>query len=229
MKYRREQKYILSNKETDLLVLRLKDVLSLDSHGNNGNYQIRSLYLDSFDEKVLKESLDGLNNRSKYRFRYYNNDTSLIKLERKTTINDMKNKIAVNMDISKITNFIDNKLLEDDSLISAEIKSNHYYPNVIIEYDRLAFINEVGNIRITIDSNINVSQNVNDFFSKDIYGYPVLPINRKILEVKYDNILPGYISKILNVDSLERVSYSKYTMGMNILKNNGRLDEIYEF
>ena len=56
-----------------------------------------------------------------------------------------------------------------------------------------------------------------------------VPINRKILEVKYDGILPGYISRILNVESLERASYSKYVMSNNVLENNGRIEEVYEY
>lgn len=229
MKYRHELKYIISNKQADLLKLRLKDVLKYDKHYEDGSYRIRSLYLDDFKKKLLLESLDGLNNRSKYRIRFYNSDQTIINLEKKSTINDLKCKTSVKINKSDIVYFLKNKILNGDDLISAEVKANHYYPKTIIEYDRLAFVNEDGNVRITIDSNINANESVDDFLKEKIYGRPVLPINRKILEVKYDGILPGYISRILNVESLERASYSKYIMSNNVLENNGRIEEVYEY
>ena len=51
-----------------------------DKHvGPTGQYMIRSLYFDSYDDRALKEKLDGVRDRDKYRIRYYNLDTSLPK------------------------------------------------------------------------------------------------------------------------------------------------------
>lgn len=43
--------------------------------------------------RILKEKVDGLNNREKFRIRMYNDDTSFIRLEKKTKINGFCNKI----------------------------------------------------------------------------------------------------------------------------------------
>ena len=49
----------------------------------DGKYEIRSLYFDNMEDKALREKLDGISVREKYRLRMYNGDTSVIRLERK--------------------------------------------------------------------------------------------------------------------------------------------------
>lgn len=50
----------------------------------DGKYFIRSLYFDNPADKALREKLDGVNLREKFRLRYYNLDPSLIHLEKKS-------------------------------------------------------------------------------------------------------------------------------------------------
>lgn len=222
---RHEYKYIISNRQADLLIFRLQSIMKNDIHsGENNKYTIRSLYLDDMNERLMHESINGISSRSKYRFRLYNANTKLINLERKRTIKDLKNKIKVSVDEADVKEFINRKELKGNDEIIAEIKANGYFPKSIIEYKRVAFVNRVGNVRITFDSDIMVDDRVDEFLNKKIKGMPVLPIDRTILEVKYDSILPGYITEVLNTESLQRTSYSKYVMGRNLMNNNGRLE-----
>lgn len=222
---RHEYKYIVSNRQADLLAFRLQTIMRRDEHTiDNSQYTIRSLYLDDANNKLLHESINGISIRNKYRFRLYNADASLINLEKKSTIKDLKSKTKLMVDMNDVEMFINRKLLVRNSEIVAEIKANGYFPKAIIEYKRIAFVNKIGNVRITLDSDITVDARVEEFLHKRINGLPVLPINRTILEVKYDSILPGYITEVLNTESLQRTSYSKYVMGMNIINNNGRLE-----
>ena len=221
---RHEYKYIVSNRQADLLAFRLKTIMKKDEHTvDNDRYTIRSLYLDDTNDKLMRESINGISIRNKYRFRLYNSDVSFINLERKSTINDLKSKAKSTISTRDVNDFINRKSLIGNSELVAEIKSNGYFPKAIIEYRRIAFVNKVGNVRITFDSDITVDARVEEFLCEKINGLPVLPINRTILEVKYDSILPGYITEVLNTESLQRISYSKYVMGMNIINNNGRL------
>ena len=57
----------------------------------------------------------------------------------------------------------------------------------------------------------------------------ILPSNKNIMEVKFDGILPGYITRILGIGNLQRISFSKYVLCRNLINNNGRLDEVYEY
>lgn len=51
---------------------------------HQGEYKIRSIYFDHYHDKALQEKLMGINNREKFRIRYYNDDVSFIRLEKKS-------------------------------------------------------------------------------------------------------------------------------------------------
>lgn len=51
-------------------------------------HEIRSLYFDTPDDKALRDKINGVNIRDKFRIRYYNGDTSFISLE-KSKRNDL--------------------------------------------------------------------------------------------------------------------------------------------
>ena len=92
MDYRHEWKHEISR--TDLLALRqrLRAVASPDPHAVDGQYKIRSLYFDNAADKALREKLDGVSRREKFRIRYYNGDTSVIRLEKKSKLGGLGNK-----------------------------------------------------------------------------------------------------------------------------------------
>ena len=83
MQFRHEVKHEISRHDMLILRQRLRTVMKPDSHAINGQYTIRSLYFDNLDDKALREKLDGVNIREKYRIRLYNNNPNLIHLERK--------------------------------------------------------------------------------------------------------------------------------------------------
>ena len=83
MQFRHEVKHEISHYDMLILRQRLRAVMKPDSHAVNGRYEIRSLYFDNLDDKALREKLDGVNIRAKYRIRLYNHDPSIIHLERK--------------------------------------------------------------------------------------------------------------------------------------------------
>lgn len=83
MEFRHEWKHEIGY--ADLLVLRtrLGAVMERDRHAVGGSYEIRSLYFDNLADKALREKIDGVNCREKFRIRYYNGDLSQIFLEKK--------------------------------------------------------------------------------------------------------------------------------------------------
>lgn len=93
---------------------------------------------------------------------------------------------------------------------------NLYRPAVIIEYDRLAFTYDLFSTRITLDSNVRSSELVLDLYQ------PILPwdyvVNQSvILEVKYNQLLPGFLSDVLDHENLNKLSVGKYALGRRIL------------
>ena len=87
---------------------RLKHFATLDKNaGNDGVYHIRSLYFDNYSDKALMEKINGFNNREKFRIRFYNNDPSFIKLEKKSKSNGLCYKSSASLtkeDSEKILN-----------------------------------------------------------------------------------------------------------------------------
>lgn len=92
MKYRHEWKHIINFSDMLIIRQRLKVVARPDPYAKDGCCFIRSLYFDTSSDSVLREKLDGVNRREKFRIRYYNNDTSFIRPEKKSKINGIGNK-----------------------------------------------------------------------------------------------------------------------------------------
>ena len=80
-----------------LLRTRLKAVAKADVHSVDGKYHIRSLYFDNYADRVLREKIDGVNVREKYRIRYYNGDPSVIFLEKKCKQNGLGYKLQARL------------------------------------------------------------------------------------------------------------------------------------
>ena len=82
--YRHEYKYLISTASAELLKRRLPAIMGRDPHaGPTGQYTIRSLYFDDSDHSAYEEKMSGVSDRAKYRIRYYNYDTRVIRLEKK--------------------------------------------------------------------------------------------------------------------------------------------------
>ena len=95
MEFRHEVKHEISPQDMPALRQRLRAVMSPDSHAPEGRYQVRSLYFDNLEDKALREKLDGVKVREKYRIRLYNHDPSLIHLERKQKLGALGRKTSV--------------------------------------------------------------------------------------------------------------------------------------
>ena len=84
--YRHEWKHEISLADRMVLRARLAAVCRADGHAVNGTYLVRSLYFDNPADKVLREKIDGVNRREKFRIRCYNGDLSLIHLEDRKSV-----------------------------------------------------------------------------------------------------------------------------------------------
>ena len=92
--YRHELKYQISPADHHALRQRLRTVMKCDPHtGADGFYTIRSVYFDNYKDKTLREKVNGVQKREKFRIRYYNDDFSFITLEKKIKHNDLCMKI----------------------------------------------------------------------------------------------------------------------------------------
>ena len=216
--YRHELKFIINSKDIELLKKKLSMFMKLDNHYDN-DYLIRSLYFDDIYNTNYYDKLDGTSEREKYRIRYYNYNKNYISLELKGKNNNLTYKERCPITVDEYNYLIDKKYdkinIENRLLLEKfifELKNKNLVPSVIVEYKRLAYIYELEDIRITIDSDIKSGRFNYNMFDKNIFMDKVLDTNEVILEVKYNNVLPTFINDIIKSTKMTNISVSKYVL-----------------
>lgn len=82
---RHELKHYINYADLLQLRTRLSSVARPDGNAKSGSgYRVRSLYFDNYADKALREKINGVDEREKFRFRLYNDDASFIRLEKKS-------------------------------------------------------------------------------------------------------------------------------------------------
>lgn len=216
IKYRHELKQEISNLDMLVLRQRLLAVMQRDLHAADGKYEIRSLYFDNARDKALREKTDGVNVREKFRIRYYNGDSSFIKLEKKSKINGLCLKESARLTKEETQAIINGNVgwMKDssESLIRElyiKMITQGLRPKTIVDYTREPFIFAPGNVRVTLDYNIRTGMLGTDFFNMSCTTIPAGE-DAIILEVKWDEFLPDIIRDILQLKNGRAGAFSKY-------------------
>ncbi len=218
IKYRHEIKQEIHY--SDLLVLRqrLSAVLKKDPYAEKGKYEIRSLYFDNAKDKALREKIDGVNVREKFRIRYYNGDSSFIKLEKKSKLNGLCLKESARLTKEQTQAIIDGNVgwMKDsnESLIRElyiKMRIQGLRPKTIVDYTREPFVFAPGNVRVTLDYNIRTGMLGTDFFNMSCTSIPAGE-DAIILEVKWDEFLPDIIKDIVQLKNSRAGAFSKYAV-----------------
>ena len=221
MKFRHEMKYLCTDAQLAMIKSRLSGVMKCDTHTReDGTYLIRSLYFDDYDDRCLRENIAGVVPREKYRIRIYNGSMDRISLERKSKVSDKIRKLSTILTPEQYYILVDenaDKTVKDEypelmKKLLALYQSDRMKPKVIVEYERRPFICQTGNVRITFDRNLTSSSKLETFSDEKINGRPVMPTGLQLLEVKYDEFLPDYIYRTLQMSNLQLTSYSKYSL-----------------
>lgn len=219
MQYRVEDKYLITDSQIEYLKMKLKECMLLDANSVDGTYLIRSLYFDDRYNSCLRANENGVDKRYKYRIRTYNNDLSTIHLEKKSVSKGFVHKDGCLIDIARVNDMTVPRN-EDDYLykcLYADVMLRGFCPVSIVEYERTAFVEKIGNVRITFDKNISGCMEIDKFTDAVLPAAPLLPTGIHIMEVKYDEILPGYLKRIINTGNFNKTSYSKYYYSRNVV------------
>lgn len=216
MEYRHEMKHEINASDRIAIRQRLSCIAKLDSHAVNGKYCIRSLYFDTISDKALREKLDGINAREKFRIRYYNQDTSVIHLEKKSKLGGLGNKQSASLTVQEVQKIIDGDidwmLFSEKPLVQelyAKMKSQGLRPKTIVDYVREPYVFRPGNVRVTLDYDIRTGLSSVDFLNPNC---PTIPVKEApiILEVKWDHYLPDIIRDAIQLPDARTGAYSKY-------------------
>lgn len=185
----------------------------------NGDYFIRSLYLDDIYNSSYTEKIAGSDNRKKYRIRIYNYNDNVIKLEKKEKFGARIKKTSCPItrymyDQYMLGNY--EPLLETEEPLAKEVytmaKSIKLEPSVIVDYDREAYVHPLSNTRLTFDKALHSGVTGFDIFDKDLTTMAIFPEGSVIFEVKYDNYLPAHLAAIISTVRGFKMSLSKFCM-----------------
>jgi len=221
---RTENKYLISYDDAFSLYKKLDSVLSKDIHCQNKSYSVRSLYFDSIYNKDLNAKKNGLEHRKKIRIRLYNINDNYQKLELKEKNGIYQTKHSLKISTGQVKSLIagDYGILreyfntsETALKIYTIMMTGCYKPVALVEYDRIAYTHNINNTRITFDTNIRSSETYFDIFSKTPL-YSNLYNDNVILEIKFNEQLLHFISKIFEPYNLNKTSISKYVMSRNL-------------
>ena len=217
--YRHELKFAIGYADYLAMRERLKKVMKTDPHvSGDGRYHIRSIYFDNSDDKALREKVDGIEKREKFRIRYYNDDFSFITLEKKMKINDLCLKIDAPITEEECRKILSGDLVfmrgHPDELVK-ELYAKMFYqrlrPRVLVSYVREPYIYRPGNVRVTFDSMIRTTLFHQEFLTKEVLD--ISATNRPqdmILEVKFDAFLPEIIQDVIQTNGIRQQAFSKY-------------------
>ncbi|MDL2318595.1 polyphosphate polymerase domain-containing protein [Eubacteriales bacterium OttesenSCG-928-A19] len=214
---RHEFKHALNHQDYLILRSRLRAVLEHDENTNeNDEYLVRSLYFDTPSDKALREKIDGVNNREKFRIRYYNGNPSFIRLEKKSKRNGLCYKASTRVDADEARRIIEGDLdwmkgHGDPLLLElyAKMTGTLLRPRTIVDYIREPFIYRPGNVRITLDRQIRTGLSSTRFLDADVAMVSVGDTTA-LLEVKYDAFLPAFIQDLLQIGDRKAAAFSKY-------------------
>ena len=217
--YRHELKYQISYANYLALRQRLRPVMRQDAHaGADGLYTVRSVYFDNYADKALREKLNGVQKREKFRLRFYNDDLSYITLEKKIKHNSLCMKLDAPLTAEEYRRILQAPgpwMLEHTEPLVRELyckrNAQQLRPRVLVSYVREPYLYDAGNVRVTFDSHIRTS-----LFQKDFSDGAISDICATdapgdiILEVKFDAFLPEILQSLLQAEELRQQSFSKY-------------------
>jgi len=200
--------------------------MELDPHTPpGGRYLIHSLYFDDYKDKAVYTTDSGLSKRFKWRIRYYGDDLTYIKLEKKEKIEGRCHKKSCNLTLEEYGKIYDGDIYDlvfdtDKKLIkelAVDMAFHNYKPKVIVDYERIAYVEEITNVRITFDMKISASYELENFLDGNYQNFYILPSGVNVLEVKFDDILPSYLRNIIESYNFNQGSFSKYYYGRKIV------------
>lgn len=214
MAFRHEWKHQITELDRRILTARLDAVMTRDEHAQTGSYRIRSLYFDDLWDTALREKLDGVNKREKFRIRCYDGNYDFIRLEKKCKTNGLCEKLSVPITRQQVELLLAGELdwMETAHPLLRELRCKMNWglaPKTLVDYTRTAWVYGPGNVRVTLDSHIRTGLQSRDFLDPDCVMVPAGdPVT--LLEVKWDGFLPDIIRDAVWLEGRRAAAFSKY-------------------
>lgn len=215
---RYEKKYRLNEKDYACFLEWIRDKVHPDAYYES---LICSIYYDTEDFQLIRDSLEKPIYKEKFRLRSYGipDDNGEVFLEIKKKYKGKVYKRRVEMPLYDARHYLEdhnkpeNKQLEDSQIfheIDWFLRKYNVSPKAYIAYDRLSYVgNEDAQLRITFDRNIRYRTKMLDMKYGD-FGSLIDQKNPTIMEIKFQNAVPLWLADVLNSLRIFPTSFSKY-------------------
>ena len=211
---RYELKYLLDRGQTAFLVRCLKGRMEPDRYGLTS---IASLYYDTPDFRLIRASLEKPAFKEKLRLRSYGiaTEESPVFLELKRKASGIVYKRRVQTTLPEVKRFFAGEYgLFDDRQIGGELEwfrdcYDALRPACLIIYDRVAYYEPGGDLRLTIDFNPRYRMDAMNLTSS-MDGIALRPEGDTILEIKVQGAMPLWLTAVLDAGQIFKSSFSKY-------------------
>ncbi|MHC4126130.1 MAG: VTC domain-containing protein [Planctomycetota bacterium] len=221
---RHEIKYCISEAKAAAIIQFIKPYLHLDRYCKlqpSGVYPIVSLYLDSHNLQLCRESLEGHKNRFKLRIRSYTDDPAypqFFEIKRRintTIIKDRTRVMPCNVAplISRLSLPPKNISNDGEALKQFRLYMNNINaaPVIQVRYFRQAFENGLDNrIRVTFDRTLCYNATSAPEVGLNGQGWQRYPMDGVILEIKFTGHYPIWLNQMIKCFDLRNQSLSKY-------------------
>lgn len=219
---RHEIKYLISESKAAAIAQFIKPYLHLDRYCKlhpNGAYPVVSLYLDSDNLQLCRQSLRGHKNRFKLRIRSYTDRLDYprffeIKRRAGTVIIKTRSRVMPENVASLILRRLHLSQVDGDQTLKQfmfYMNSINSRPVLRTRYQRQAFEGIVDDrVRVTFDRNICYSVTSTANVALDGQGWQPMLLNGVILEIKFTGRYPAWLGRMVKCFDLRQVSVSKY-------------------
>lgn len=210
---RYEIKYLLSFRQYQSILPVIKEYMVPDIHGKSS---IQSLYFDTEDSLLIRRSLEKPEYKEKLRLRSYGlvkeGDPVFLEIKKKSGGIVYKRRISLTEEEAQI--YIYSYNVHAKTQIGKEIAYfkrlyQSLKPAILLIYDRTAYCEKGGALRITFDSNIRYRQEAFSL-TEGLYGTRLLDEEQILMEVKTDAAIPLWLSHLLCRNQIFKTNFSKY-------------------
>ena len=209
-----EKKYLLSETQYEALFWRIGPHLEPDAYGRS---TVISLYLDTPDYRIIRNSIEAVDYKEKLRLRSYGmaSTDSMVFLELKKKFDGVVYKRRVSMTLAQAERYLHLGIKPFDSQILSEIDwAMRLYrrpkPKMMIACEREAWYDEEHpDLRLTFDRSIRCRESELSLRHSSA-GIALLPEHAVLLEIKTAGAMPLWLSEALDTVGILPASFSKY-------------------
>lgn len=222
-----ELKYVLHAGRVAAVEADLANHLRPDAHGDAGQYALTSLYYDSPDLVCYWAKIDGLKTRRKLRIRRYETGAALgpddpVFVEIKQRVNRVTQKRRVRLGYRDALALCAGEALTDGPVegtpgaavaheVADLVERFALRPTAITSYLRRAWVGgdyDPG-VRVTFDHDLRYRLGSLDL-ALQVPGSHLLPPDRVVAEVKVNDRVPAWLTRVASRHDLTLVRMSKY-------------------